>query len=235
MGRRSIRCSHTHGEQNLFQAIAHSCNTYFINTGLIVESDLIARYARMLGLGQPTKIDLPSEEAGQIPSKRQRRIARNRGWYPGDTANLSIGQGEVLTTPVQLANMMATIARGGEKIQPHLIRTIHGKPARHLFLRDKLNLKQENIDVMVNGMTGTVEDNQGTARALAISGLKTYGKTGTAQTVVNKKHNSWFAGVTQSEKGKYAFCVYLEHGGSSYYAVRAAREVLLQMQKEELL
>jgi len=235
LGRRRIRCAHTHNDQSLLDAIAHSCNTYFINIGLLTESEPIAKYARLIGLGEKTKIDLPAEEKGGIPSKRQRRLKFKRGWYKGDTANLAIGQGEVLVTPIQLANMMATIARKGKLLQPRIIKQIHNKKARRHYSQKRININQKSIDLVVEGLKGAVNDNQGTARALAIPGLATFGKTGTAQTVPRKKHNAWFVGVTESDNGKYAYCVYLEHGGSSYYAVRVARDLLLKMKKAEIL
>ena len=117
-------CSHQHGPQDLIDAIAHSCNVYFYHLGLTVGADLIYKYARLLGVGQETHIDLPYEEDGFLPSRRQKMLSGRGRWFTGHTLNFSIGQGETLTTPLQLVRMMAIVARDGLDIQPHLIKAI---------------------------------------------------------------------------------------------------------------
>lgn len=234
MGRRQIRCAHTHGAQHLVEAIAHSCNVYFISIGLKTESDLIAKYARMFGLGQPSGIDLPAEKGGLIPSQTQRR-SLGKGWYKGDTANLSIGQGDVMVTPIQLLRMMATISRNGVDVHPYVVKAVDNKLIRHNRMPHTVPIDVETFRVIKEGLRGTVTSASGTARILDIPGLITAGKTGTAQSSPKKKHHAWFTGYTASEKRRIVYCVFLEYGGSSYYATRVAYDMLTRMQKESLL
>jgi len=234
MGRRRIRCVHKHGVQDLIQAIAHSCNVYFINTGLLMESEIIAKYARMFGFNQLTHIDLPSEETGRIPSKKRRKAESNLGWYKGDTANLAIGQGAILITPIQLVEMMATVARNGKKVQPHLILDEDIKKARMKKIK-KVRFDKEHLEIVKEGLFKVVHDEAGTARLLNIENLDVSGKTGTAQSSPGKRDHAWFVGYAVSEKRKIAFCVFLEHGGSSYYATRIASSLLKKLLKEEII
>ncbi|HQP10083.1 MAG TPA: penicillin-binding protein 2, partial [Candidatus Omnitrophota bacterium] len=127
LGGRKFLCTHIHGPQDLIQSIAHSCNVYYYRVGLLLGPDMMYRYARQLGLGNLTYIDLPYEESGHLPS-RQQRSSRGKGhWYAGDTLNLSIGQGDLLATPLQLVRMMATVASDGREVQPHVIKAINGR------------------------------------------------------------------------------------------------------------
>lgn len=235
MGRRMIRCSHVHGTQDLYEAIAHSCNVYFINLGLKLESEIIAKYAKLFGLGQSTHIDLPFEENGLIPSQSTRRMTRNQAWYRGDTANMSIGQGDVMVTPIQIMRMMATIARDGNEIQPFVIKSIGGNEAQIETVAKVLNIKPESFRVVKDGMRQTVSDEHGTAHVLDMKGMVSSGKTGTAQSSGQRMHHAWFAGYTFSEKKKIAYCVFLEYGGSSYYAAQVTKNLLQKMQSRGIL
>ncbi len=236
LGRRQIRCAHTHGMQNLYEAIGHSCNVYFINVGLKTESDMIAKYAKLLGLGQLTQIDLPFEQKGLVPSKQQRRMSLNRGWYKGDTANLSIGQGDVMVTPIQLLRMIAAIARDGREISPYMVRSINKEEVERKLSDRILPIDPSTLETVKQGMRRTVADaDGGTAHALNLEGLTVSGKTGTAQSTSTRQHHSWFVGYSISDKRRVAFCVFLEYGGSSYYAVQVARELLLKMQGEDII
>jgi penicillin-binding protein 2 len=101
VGNREFKCDHVHGEQNLEEAIMHSCNIYFYRQGLKFGPDLISEYARKFGLGAKTGVDLPYELNGFVPNTFSKAIMQFKKWYPGDTANLSIGQGDLLVTPLQ--------------------------------------------------------------------------------------------------------------------------------------
>ncbi|MFA5088928.1 MAG: penicillin-binding protein 2 [Candidatus Omnitrophota bacterium] len=235
MGRRRIRCAHKHGTQSLIPAIAHSCNVYFINVGLRVESDTIARYARLLGLGRLTGIDIPFEETGSIPSRKQRKANYNRPWYKGDTANLSIGQGDVLVTPIQLVRMMAAVVNNGKSVQPHVFKGVNPEEDKKRFPARNLKIEKRTWELLQEGLYQVVHDLSGTAHIVNIEGMSVSGKTGTAQTSGGKRHHSWFAGYVIAGEKKIAFCVFLEHTGSSYYACRVARQFLLRLQKEGVL
>ncbi len=234
LGRRRFRCTHQHGTQNLIEAIGHSCNVYFYNVGLLTGPDPISKYARVYGLGALTHVDLPFEEKGFIPSRMTRK-KQNRGWYKGDTLNFSIGQGEVLATPLQLVRMMASIARRGSEVQPHLIRQIGGKDIIHFSSSRDLNIPDKVFDVLHMGLRSVVTDSGGTARQLNMEDYIISGKTGTAQSVPGKKEHAWFVGYTRENPTNVAFCVFLEHGGSSYYAVSVAKEFFRRIKEEGIL
>ena len=219
-------CSHVHNDQNLIQAIAHSCNVYFFHTGLLVGSDEIRRYAHMLGLAERTQIDLPFESEGSVPSKGLHRRGK---WFTGDTLNFSIGQGGVLATPVQLLKMMSIVANRGKIVQPHLLQSVGGHAMDQRVKFTEIKISSKTYDILEDGLRNVVEDPAGTANALFIPGLKSFGKTGTAQSGGNRNDHAWFVGYTRSVKRNIVYCVFLENGGSSYNAVVLAHELLLRL------
>ena len=235
VGGRKFRCVHIHGSQNLIQSIAHSCNVYYYHLGLLLGAEGLHRYARKLGLGLLTYIDLPYEENGYIPSRRK-RFQRGKGpWYTGDTLNFSVGQGDVLTTPLQLVRMIATVANGGIEVQPHVIKSIGGLPVQQYNFKRELKINKEALATVREGLRAAVTDYAGTARELNLEELYVAGKTGTAQASGEKEDHAWFVGYVQSAKKNIAFCVLLEHGGSSRNACLVSKKLLLNMKKEEIL
>lgn len=234
LGRRQFRCAHVHGAENLHQAIVHSCNVYFYNLSLVLGPESIVRFAKNLGLGSPTGIDLPYEADGFIPGPAQRRASRNLGWYKGDTLNLSIGQGEVLTTPLQVVQMMGRMGSGGKVVSPHLLRANGNR-----MLNKYSSVKQMPFDPGIfkriqEALLGVVADSTGTAHVLDIRGVSISGKTGTAQTSGNRLSHAWFVGYGTFGDRNLAFCVFLEHGGSSYHAAAMARTLLLKMKEKDV-
>ena len=206
-----------HGTVDLHRAIVESCNVYFYQAGLRIGMDTIARYARAFGFGTSTGIDLPGEKPGFIPASRRGR----RPAFLGDTANMSIGQGAVLATPMQVARMMAAVANGGVFFKPRLVqrvlradgRVLYSDPGRvngHVELSPMVwaFLRQSLLDV-VNGGTGV---------AAHIPGIEIAGKTGTAQLVANSRaergqDNAWFASFAPANDPQYVVVVMIEHGG----------------------
>ncbi len=265
LGQREFRCTHVHGDQSLIEAIAHSCNVYFFHVGMMTGVDVMDRYARLLGLGSSTQIDLPFEAKGVIPNRQQKKLERHEAWYPGDTLNFSIGQGDVLATPIQLVHMMSIVAQNGRDVHPHVIKSIAGlwesrwqTPTAKSGIQDFSSDGEQSEDsiphisdytggknIHINsekffaalqvGLAATVTDPSGTANVLNIPGLSVLGKTGTAQTSGNRDYHAWFVGCAASKKIKIAFCVFLEYGGSSYNACVIARDLLLRMQEEGIL
>lgn len=228
-------CTHVHGSQNLIEALAHSCNIYFYRLGQTLGADIMYKYAKMLGLGEPTHIDLPYEEKGFIPRKRYGSPHGKKRWYTGDSLNFAIGQGNVLTTPLQLVSMMATVAMEGTRVHPHVIKSIGDRDLSEEFLQRKVKIDERTFQEVKKGLRAAVFDYSGTANILDIQGVYVAGKTGTAQTSGDQDTHSWFVGYTKSKKGSFAFCVFLEHGGSSQNANMVARQLLLHMQKEEMI
>ncbi|HLD69632.1 MAG TPA: penicillin-binding protein 2 [Candidatus Omnitrophota bacterium] len=248
LGGKEFQCPHAHGDQNLIEAIAHSCNVYFFHAGLMVGSETIQRYARLLGLGSSSGIDLPSEGKGFIPGRQQRR------WYGGDTLNLAIGQGDVLATPLQLVRMISIVAQNGRDVHPHVVKAVGSldRSSPEPFSLEDITDPQVKIkeylrsqiihinngkffEALQAGLRAGVSDPSGTGSVLNIPNLLVSGKTGTAQTTKNRDHHAWFVGFCPSSKVNIAFCVFLEHGGSSYNACVVARDLLLRMQAEGIL
>lgn len=263
LGGKEFRCSHAHGDQNLIEAIAHSCNVYFFHAGLMVGFETIQRYARLLGLGSSSGIDLPSEGKGFIPSPaaplkysgaRGGASRQQRRWYGGDTLNLAIGQGEVLATPLQFVRMMSIVAQNGRDVHPHVIKAVGSldRPSPEPFSLEDITDPQVKIkeylrpklihvndgkffETLQAGLRAAVTDPSGTANVLNIPNLLVSGKTGTAQTTKTRDHHAWFVGFCPSSKVNIAFCVFLEYGGSSSNACVVARDLLLRMQAEGIL
>ncbi len=233
LGNARFGCAHVHGSENIFQAIARSCNVFFFKVGLMVSPKTIGRYAKAFGFGRPTGIDLPFENKGQVIDDS----SRGHRWFSGDTLNLSIGQGETLATPIQLTVLMGAMATEGILFKPHVVRAIDGVdlPAVHLERLPLVRLKENVWHVVEQGMRMTVTDPEGTANILNdIPNMVISGKTGTAQAGLQGNH-AWFAGYVTSNKGRYAFCVFLEHGGSSANTVLLTKELLLYMQQIQLI
>jgi penicillin-binding protein 2 len=234
VGNTRFGCTHVHGPQNLNEAIAHSCNIYFYQLGLKLGADRMHDYAREMGLGVLTHVDLPFERPGLIPSRREYLNAKKE-WYTGNSLNMSIGQGDVMATPLQLARMMATVARNGVEIQPRVILAIGGKPAIRGQYETKKKIRPEVWGAVRRGLRAAVTDYSGTAHVLDLPGMYVSGKTGTAQSSGDKDHHSWFAGYVTGPKRNLAFCVFLEHGGSSQNANLVARQILLTMRERQWL
>ncbi len=235
LGRRRFRCAHVHYDQNILQALGHSCNVFYYNLGLILDSEIMYKYARLFGLGEKSRIDLPAEENGQVPNKAFRKKKYNLGWFKGDTLNFSIGQGDILTTPIQVARLMAIVARNGQMVQPHLIRAIDDQPVVQAATARPLKIGPEIFDLIHQGLRFAIVSPQGTARILNMDGFEIYGKTGTAQTAPNKNSHAWFAGYNLKGIKRVSFCVFLEYGGSSYYAVRVTKNLLTELRKNGVL
>lgn len=235
LGKSQFRCLHVHGPENLFQGITHSCNIYFYNISQVIGPDSISHYARLLGLGSKTEIDLPFEEKGNIPNPAQRKLKRNLGWYTGDTLNMSIGQGDVLTTPIQLLRMMATIGRDGSEPQPYLLKSINHQDMVKLSSTRHVKMIPQVYEILHNALRMVVSDSTGTAHTLDFPDLKVVGKTGTAQSTRGKDSHAWFVGYTSDGKPRVAICVFLEYGGSSYNSVLIVQQILKQMRDAQMI
>jgi penicillin-binding protein 2 len=235
LGGKPFRCTHVHGPQNVIESLAHSCNIFYYHLGLILGPDAIERYARLFGLGRPTYIDLPFEEDGYIPGRRQKTQHGKKGWYPGNTLNFSIGQGDVLVTPLQLVRMMSTVANDGVEVQPHVIKSIGDIVIEQYNFQRTIQADKQALSIVQKGLRAAVTNYSGTAHALDIEHLYVAGKTGTAQTSGGQEDHSWFVGYAKNDKKNIAFCVFLEHGGSSHNACLVAREMLLRLRERKIL
>jgi len=199
-----------HGSSvNIQQAITESCDTYFYRLGYQLGVDRLDTMLGAFGLGSRTGVDQTGERPGVLPSKEWKKKKTKLPWFPGDTLNISIGQGDMLVTPVQLANAVSIIARRGERIVPRFVKSINGVDTGITRL-EPLKLNQEkNWDQIFDGMMAVVHGPHGTASW--ISRNMTYhmaGKTGTAQVV----------GIKQNEKYNAALLDLIQHDHALFIA-----------------
>ncbi|MDD5108089.1 MAG: penicillin-binding protein 2 [Candidatus Omnitrophica bacterium] len=235
VGTRKFSCWETHGEQNVFQAIAHSCDVFFYKSGLLCGAQNIHDYALKLGLAKITGLELPYETSGFIPSPLWRKINKFQSWFDGDTANFAIGQGDCLVTPLQVTNMMAAFANGGFLTSPYIVKAIGGldfsAKKKKLML---VNFKKSTFNIVNNGLARVVSDAKGTGNVLSTLPVRVAGKTGTAQ-VLRKTTHAWFAGYFPVEKPKFVICVFLENGGPGYAASVIAKQIIEEMNNQGLI
>jgi penicillin-binding protein 2 len=149
--------------------------------------------------------------------------------------NYSIGQGEVLATPLQITRLQTTVGRGGKEVQPFLIKRIGEQDIVQFSTVRLVNLDPEIFETVQEGLKGAVKDPYGTARLLDMPGFKIFGKTGTAQSIPGRDEHAWFTGYSLEGKKRVSFCVFLEYGGSSYNAVVLTRELLQRLRVEDVL
>ncbi len=173
-----------HGKRvDLRQAIVESCDTFFYDMAFRMGIDRMHEFGTHFGLGKKTGVDIPSERGGLWPSKSWKKAHRRMHWFPGDSLNVSIGQGDVLTTPLQLAVMTATLASRGKLIQPRLVQQIGNEPTPVMELGYH-QVSSESWDYVINAMEQVVHSPRGTAKIISRNiGYRMAGKTGTAQVV----------------------------------------------------
>lgn len=222
-----------HGITDVRKAIAESVNTFFYIigggydtvTGLGVER--ITEYAKKFGFGSQTGIDLPGEQDGFLPSKEWKEDAKGEKWYVGDTYHLSIGQGDFLTTPLQMAVETSIIANNGKIFEPHLVENVDGYGSVDLNKgvgNDIDSLNAYSLEVVRQGMRETVTS--GSALSLSALSKAVAGKTGTAQTPGDRPYHSWFTGFGPYDDPNLALVVLVEEGGeSNYAAVPLAKQI----------
>jgi penicillin-binding protein 2 len=209
----------SHGSVDLHAAIVHSCDVFFYNVGMRMGIDRISKYAKLVGLGSRTGIDLPSEEPGLVPSEEWVQRVYHRKWYPGETISVSIGQGAVTVTPLQIAYMIGGIASGGEYKQPHLLKDIQ------TIGEHRIELSESTVEQVTQGMYGVVNEGGGTGAAIRLQGVEFCGKSGTAQVIGGdaksrygkgqKKfnNNAWFVGYAPRRNPEIVVSVLVEEGG----------------------
>ncbi len=212
-----------HGVQNLPQAIQHSCNIYFYNAGRRLGLERIAEYAKALGLGSLTGIDLPGEKEGLVPTEEWSRTVRKSEWYAGETISLSIGQGPLLVTPLQVACHTAILANRGRKVVPHLFRF----PPEALKQAEQKSdsaaqiISAGTFEKVIKGMWKSVNEG-GTGYSAMVEEFDVCGKTGSTQLISREraaklgkeiKTHSWFTGFAPRDNPRVVITVLVEYGG----------------------
>lgn len=240
LGGNSFRCARSggHGLLNMTEALQHSCNSYMYITARKIGADLIIDIAKKFGFGKQTGIDLPGELAGFVPTKKWKE-KNNKKWTLGDTLNLSIGQGFLLCTPLQIARLMAAVASDGKLFTPRL--------ASDSSQYEQINIKQEYFDIIKTALYQVINAPGGTGYLGKINykDIKMAGKTGTAQVqskksasdnlsrvdiAWNRRNHAIFGGFAPFNDPKFAISVYFDHGGSGgRSAAPIAKKIMLDI------
>ncbi len=249
LGRDKFHCwkKSGHGRVDLQAALEQSCDVYFYEMATKVGIDKIAEMAREFGLGQELGIELLAEKSGLIPDKKWKRDYMGKKWQPGETVVASIGQGYILTTPLQLAVMTARLINGGKAVKPWLTGYIGDDPQNTAHEWPNMNLNQAHLKEVIKGMERVVNSPRGTARGSVITqaGFEMGGKTGTAQVrritkeqrrlgVKNEdlpweqRHHALFVGYAPIGNPRYVCAVVVEHGVGGSSAAAPLAKLLLE-------
>ncbi|MGC8777280.1 MAG: penicillin-binding protein 2 [Candidatus Caldatribacteriaceae bacterium] len=218
-----------HGTVNVEGAIAYSCNVFFYNLALRLGPEKIVSYAQKFGLGTKSSIDLPGTKEGFLPTPNWKKQTRRETWYPGDTLNLSIGQGYLLVTPFEIYRLLCGIANRGKIYKPHLLKGILDSRRRlvkdtEVTLEGEVRIRESTWNLLINGMKRVVT--QGTGYACRDVPVELAAKTGTAQNPHGRDH-SWFGGFFPVDRPEIVFLVFIENGGDgSGEAAHTARGLI---------
>ena len=225
-----------HGRVNLNDAVVQSCDTYFYELGFKMGVDIISKYLSYFGFGVNPSLDISEARDGILPSREWKRAVKGRAWYPGDSLNLSIGQGYFLATPLQLVSATAMLANRGAWVAPRFVKSMQSASGEILPnpMKRDVNIepytprKSENIDFVINSMIEVMHGVKGTARSSGRdSTYKMAGKTGTAQVVgikqgekydaeaLRERHrdHALFVGFAPVNDPEIAVAVVVENGG----------------------
>lgn len=216
-----------HGELTLADALARSCNVYFLHYAAELGPEPLVDWAARLGLGVPTGIDLPSESAGVLPTPQTIQTLEKHAWGKEDTLALAIGQGSLQVTPLQIARLLAAVANGGRLVTPHVV-PCDEEPSQAIA-----GLQPSTLQAVREGLRRVVADPQGTAHAtVALETLDVAGKTGTAETDREGADHAWFAGYAPAEQPKLIVVVALEYAGNADEAAGpVAKRIVVRLQQ----
>ncbi len=216
---RVFHCTGYHGYMNIYTGLQFSCNIYFFNLSYYIGSTKILKYARHYGYGNKSGIDLPSESRGFLPTHKWKKKIFGEAWYDGDTINMGIGQGFILSTIIQVANMTAAVANDGLIYRPHFLKAIYNAEDGELvFKTDKklinnIPISEKNLSIIqkslkLAAMYGTAKD------AGKFAKVQFAGKTSTAQNTFGEPH-AWFTcyGPSNKKKDRIVVTVFLENAG----------------------
>ncbi len=233
VGNRFVRCMGHHGSIGFERAMAKSCNAFFIALGMRAGEDNLRKACLQLGLGDRTGIDITGEMRGVVPTREWiQKVSRDGSyvWYPGDTANFSIGQGYVAATPLQMAVMMATVANDGKRLKPHVARSLSDEAGKMRYVTTEKVLQVEarpEFWTSMHSAIAAVMSGGTAARAGHIPGLVWAGKTGSAERAGQSKTDSWFVGYAPAVNPKIAIAVRVSGAGhGSEVAVPIARDIV---------
>ena len=256
LGRRSYGCwkKEGHGTMSLHDALVQSCDVYFYQTGLKLGVDRLAFFARGFNFGRRTGLELPSEQAGLIPTAAWKERRFHEPWGAGETLSVSIGQGFDLATPLQLAVAYAAIANGGRIVKPRLVLRTQA-PDGHVVEApaaepvSTVPVSPANLAIVRAALTGVVEEPRGTGARSRVPGMSVAGKTGTAQVVhlqhtkdleeheipIKYRDHAWFVAFAPADAPRIVVAVLNEHGGhGGSAAAPIAQKVLARWAEKHL-
>ena len=255
-GNRVFHCwrSVGHGSVDVRSALSQSCDVFFYHVGIELGVDRLAFYAKAFGLGSETHINLASENKGLIPTEAWKKRHIGVSWQKGETLSVAIGQGYNLTTPLQMAMLMAAVGNNGLRLKPTLVKSIKTAGGKVVYeskpeVAGSLPVSPVNLKIIQEGLWQVVNHYKGTAYKSKIKELDMAGKTGTAQVVGRKKGaavdeeeiadhlkpHAWFVSYAPYEDPQIAISVIVEHGehGSSAAAPIASELTRLYLLKED--
>jgi len=233
---RRFRCwkKEGHGAVDVERALKVSCDIFFYQTGARLGVDKIKEYANKLTFGEISHVDLDGERAGLVPSTEWARVKQNRKWYPSETISVAIGQGPLIVTPLQVANMTAAVANGGKVFQPHVVRWVDRVQPNGAYQRfrvpsrviHEVRLQPDALHAVRDGLWQVVNDPGGTGSNARVEGLDVSGKTGSVQVIAYSgwikatslpfkyRDHAWFASFAPRDNPQMVVVVFVEHGGA---------------------
>ena len=234
-----------HGYLNVSDAIKHSCNYFFYETGDRMGIDNLAKYAKYFGLGTKSGIELPSETSGTLASRETKKQKTGEDWYAGETTSASIGQSYNSFSPLQMAKYVSMLANGGHNINPTIIKTIKNADGSEIskeeirkFTNEKLGIpndemeqlpiEQGNLDAVLEGMKSVTSETGGTAYdRFKDFDIEVGGKTGSAETSTGDV-NAWFVGFAPFDNPEIAIVIMVENGGHGNYTAEVVRDIMAE-------
>lgn len=242
-GNRDFNCwkKGGHGWCDLHKAIVQSCDVFFYTVSQRLGVDTIAEYAHRFGMGELSGVRLDHEKPGTIPTTAWKRRTYGEPWYPGETLSVAIGQGNVTATPLQMANVVATIASNGVRRRPYFVERIErldGEAAPQIERKEfSTNLRASTLTKIRNALRDVVESQIGTGKNARVPGIQVGGKTGTSQVVRLRKDkkkkidqlkmpresrdHAWFVAFAPVEAPEIAVACLIEHAGGGGGAIAA--------------
>lgn len=199
-----------HGSLNIIDALTRSCDIFFYQTGLLVKANKIAEYSKLFGFGSLTFVDLDSEKEGLVPTEEWKRMKKGEYWFPGNTIQLSIGQGYILATPLQMLNSYNVIVNNGISYKPHVVKLVGKKETIPEVLKG-FSIRGETLETVKKGLWQAVNGNGGTGWK-AKSNFNIAGKTATIENPHGISHAS-FIGFAPFNNPEISVIAFLEGGG----------------------
>ena len=238
-GNRVFKCwkKGGHGSVSVHRGIVESCDVFFYNVGLKLGVDRIHEMSEAIGLGKITGIDLPGEKNGLVPSTAWKQKTYGQPWYEGETVSVSIGQGAVWLSPIQLVQLSTFVANEGVTFKPQIVNRIvstEGKTIKTFepVMNANAKLKKEVFKIVKEGMRGVVNEQSGTAHGSHLQNISMGGKTGTAQSVGEKGKNlgdhAWFIAFAPVDDPAVSISVLVEYGGHGSSAAAPVAKLIAE-------